>query len=68
MAKAAGRKGMFFIVSMKADQLRQITQMLEEGTLKPVIDVTYPLAKTREAFRYAAAGHVHRKVVISVPK
>ncbi len=67
-AEAAGRKGMFFNVSMNADQHTQITQMLEAGILRPLHDSIYPLDKNREVFEYAGAGHVHGKVVISVPE
>ena len=39
---------------------------IEEGTLTPEIDRTYPLAQVPEAIRYLEEGHARGKVVISV--
>ncbi|KIX01247.1 uncharacterized protein Z518_08972 [Rhinocladiella mackenziei CBS 650.93] len=61
-----GIDGKFFIVCMNAEQLNNITKMVEDGTIKPIIDATYPLEETRKAFEEASAGHVHGKAVIRV--
>ena len=46
--------------------LVQLGEWLESGTIVPVIDRTYPLAETAEAIRYLEAGHARGKVVITV--
>ena len=64
-AEAVGRKGKFFIVRMDQGQLDQITTAIENGLMRPKIDSVYSLERSREAFEYAAEGHVHGKVVIT---
>jgi NADPH:quinone reductase-like Zn-dependent oxidoreductase len=41
-------------------------ELLESGKVVPVIDATYPLEKTVEAFRYFQKVHAKGKVVISM--
>jgi NADPH:quinone reductase-like Zn-dependent oxidoreductase len=41
-------------------------QLVESGKVRPVIDRTYPLSGTPEAFRYLERGHTRGKVVITV--
>ena len=55
-------------LSAKANRhdLEFLTSLMENGTIKPVIDRRYPLEKTAEAMEYLAMGHATGKVVISV--
>jgi NADPH:quinone reductase-like Zn-dependent oxidoreductase len=50
----------------KRADLEVLTSMVEEGALRPVIDVTYPLAETAAALRYIEAGHARGKVVVAI--
>ena len=43
-----------------------LTQLLETGKLRIVIDRTFPLSQTSEALRYLASGRPVGRVVISV--
>jgi NADPH:quinone reductase-like Zn-dependent oxidoreductase len=65
-AQAGGRKA--FIVSCKenADDLLLMKGLMESGKVRPVIDASYPLAKTVEAFRYYADVHPRGKIVITM--
>ncbi|ODN71995.1 Phthiocerol synthesis polyketide synthase type I PpsC [Methylobrevis pamukkalensis] len=47
-------------------QLRQLGHLLEDGTLRVVLDSTYPLADARKAHERAARGHVQGKIVLTV--
>ena len=43
-----------------------MAELIEAGQVKPVIDRSFPLTETGEAFRHYAAGHMQGKVVITV--
>ena len=58
--------GRMFVVSPKHEDLVALTGLIETGKVTPVIDRTYPLAETPEAFRYMNEGHARGKVVITV--
>ena len=54
-------------VSPKVNEgLDYIIELFEAGKLKPIVDRTYPLAETADAFRYFGTGDVKGKIVISV--
>lgn len=46
--------------------MEQTSALIESGKVRPAIDRTYPLARTAEALRYVADGHVLGKVVIEI--
>ena len=48
------------------EALLLLTKLLEDGTIRPVIDRCYPLEQTAEAHRYVDAGHKQGNVVINV--
>jgi NADPH:quinone reductase-like Zn-dependent oxidoreductase len=50
----------------KLEDLVTLTEMVEAGTLAPVIDRTYPLVEAPDAIRYLAEGHAAGKIVITV--
>ncbi|WP_322762894.1 NAD(P)-dependent alcohol dehydrogenase [Frankia sp. Cr2] len=47
-------------------ELLALTGLIEEGTLTPVVDRTYPLADTAEGLRHVEQGHARGKVVVTV--
>jgi NADPH:quinone reductase-like Zn-dependent oxidoreductase len=42
-----------------------LNELIEAGKVTPVVDRTYPLSETPEAFRYLNEGHARGKVVIT---
>lgn len=47
-------------------QLGELARLLDDGTIRVVLDSTYPLADTRKAHERAARGHIQCKVVLTV--
>jgi len=58
---------MYFAVPNSKD-LAQLKEWIETGKVKPVIDRTYELRETPDAFRYLDKEHARGKVVITVTK
>jgi NADPH:quinone reductase-like Zn-dependent oxidoreductase len=61
-----GQQGRPFIAIPKNEDLVDLKELIEAGKVTPVIDRTYPLSETPEAFRYLDQGHARGKVVITV--
>jgi NADPH:quinone reductase-like Zn-dependent oxidoreductase len=55
-----------FLAHRRPEDLAILRQMLEAGTLVPVIDRRYPLGEAADALRYLEAGHARGKVVITM--
>jgi len=55
-----------FVAKPNKEDMLLMNDLLEAGTVTPVIDRTYPLTEVAEAFRYLAEGHARGKVAIIV--
>ena len=66
--KAKARKVNYSFLFIRADgaQLRQITPLLEAGTIKPVIDRVFPFTAVNEALAYIETGRAKGKVVVQL--
>ena len=64
VAEHHGVRGVFFIVRGNRGQLNQISKLVDEGKLKPVIAEVLPLARAREAFEHGAGAHSPGKIVL----
>jgi NADPH:quinone reductase-like Zn-dependent oxidoreductase len=51
-----------------ATDLAALRDLVEAGTLRPVIDSTYELRDARKAIEHVAGGHAHGTVVITMPQ
>ena len=60
------QQGRPFVAASKTEDLVALKELIEAGKVTPVIDRTYPLHETPEAFRYLGQGHAQGKVVITV--
>ncbi len=67
--KKAKKKNIdYFFLFMRAEglQLKQITELIEKGFIKPVIDEVFPFEKTNDALSYVESGRAKGKVVIKI--
>ena len=55
-----------FLAKMNKEDLVVLQELLEAGTVTPVIDRQYELSELREALRYLGEGHAQGKVVVTV--
>jgi NADPH:quinone reductase-like Zn-dependent oxidoreductase len=58
--------GSMYLAVPNGKDLTQLKEWIELGKIKPVIDRTYLLRETPEAFRYLEKEHARGKVVITV--
>jgi NADPH:quinone reductase-like Zn-dependent oxidoreductase len=60
------QKVVFFMASIRADDLIVLKELIEANKVTPVIDRRYTLSEVPEAIRYLKEGHARGKVVITV--
>ena len=65
-SRLGNQKMPFFLAKNSTEDLLVLKELIEAGKVRPVIDRTYPLTETADAFRYLEAGHARGKVVITV--
>jgi NADPH:quinone reductase-like Zn-dependent oxidoreductase len=67
-SKAKRRQAQYSFLFMRAngDQLSQITSLIDDGIIRPVVDRVFPFASTKEAMAYVEAGRAKGKVVVSL--
>ncbi|MER5834928.1 NADP-dependent oxidoreductase [Streptomyces sp. NPDC002130] len=58
----------FLFMKASGDQLRELTALVDAGTIRPVVDRVFPFESTREALEYVEKGRAKAgKVVITMP-
>jgi NADPH:quinone reductase-like Zn-dependent oxidoreductase len=65
-AKKLGVRYSFLFMRPSGAQLEQITALVDDRELRPVIDRVYPFAETPEAFAHLESGRSKGKVVVSL--
>src|ERR1700722_1733708 len=63
-ARRAGFSYQYFFMHASGTELAELAELIEQGTLKVVIDKVYPFAKISEALGYVESGHAKGKVVV----
>lgn len=57
----------FLFMRASGDQLRALTPLIDDGTIRPVLDRVFPFEETREAMEYVEKGRTKAgKVVIAM--
>ena len=55
------------ISRVRAGTLEELTRLVDEGSLRPVVDRTFPLDEAADAVRAIATHHTTGKLVVTVP-
>jgi NADPH:quinone reductase-like Zn-dependent oxidoreductase len=53
-------------VKASGDQLREVSQLIDSGIIRPVMDHVFPFEATAEALAYVEKGRAKGKVVVEV--
>jgi NADPH:quinone reductase-like Zn-dependent oxidoreductase len=61
-----GVRGVSFLVQPSRIQLGKISELIDAGTIRPIIDTVFPLAHAREAYERGLLGHNRGKMVLQV--
>jgi NADPH:quinone reductase-like Zn-dependent oxidoreductase len=67
LAKRRGVSYDFLLMTASGAQLRRIAELVDAGTLRPVVGATFPFDRTPDALASLAAGGIRGKVVIEGP-
>ena len=66
LSRFVSQRMAMFIAEVRREDLLYLKDLVESGSVTPVIDRTYPLADAREAVRYLEQGRARGKIVIKV--
>lgn len=65
-AKSRGVDYSFLFMHAEGRQLAEITKLIDDGAIRPVVDKVYPFSQTAEALAYVETGRAKGKVVVKV--
>lgn len=66
MAKKRNIGYSFLFMRAEGKQLQEITELVESGIIKPVVDKVFPFEQTNEAMAYIESGRSKGKVVVKM--
>jgi NADPH:quinone reductase-like Zn-dependent oxidoreductase len=66
-ARQARTHYVFFLMQPDGYTLARIAEMVEQGSVRPIVDRVYPFVNANDAIAYVEAGHARGKIVVSSP-
>jgi NADPH:quinone reductase-like Zn-dependent oxidoreductase len=66
LSRFVRQKFVRYVTTLKKEDLKLLSDLMQTGKLTPVIDRTYKLSETAEAMRYYETGRARGKVVVNV--
>ena len=66
LATQHGVRMAMLAVQPNADQLREVTELIDSGTLKPFVETVLPLSEARRAHELSQSGRTRGKIVLQV--
>ena len=64
-ARQLGVRYSFFFMRASGAQLTALAAMYHDGTLRPVLDRTFPFSQTLDAMAYVEQGKANGKIVVT---
>jgi NADPH:quinone reductase-like Zn-dependent oxidoreductase len=65
-ALRGSQRAVFFVANFNGPDLAVLSELLETGKVKPVVEKRYDLVEVADALRYMGEGHARGKIVIDV--
>jgi NADPH:quinone reductase-like Zn-dependent oxidoreductase len=65
-ARRRGVKYSFLFMRAGGAQLAEITKLIDDGALRPIVERTYPFSEVQQALTHVEAGRTRGKVVITM--
>lgn len=65
-ALRGSQRAVFFVANFNGPDLAVLSELLETGKVKPVVEKRYELVEVADALRYMGEGHARGKIVIDV--
>jgi NADPH:quinone reductase-like Zn-dependent oxidoreductase len=56
----------FLLMRSSGEQLRRLAELIDAGTIRPVVDRSFPFDETNDAMAYVESGRAKGKVVITM--
>ena len=66
LSRFVRQKFVRYVTTLRKEDLKLLSDLIQTGKVTPVIDRTYKLSETAEAMRYFEEGHARGKVIITV--
>jgi NADPH:quinone reductase-like Zn-dependent oxidoreductase len=66
-ARKSGVRYSFFFMRADGAQLKTLAALYDAGTLRPVLDRTFPFDETLDAIAYVEQGRAKGKIVVTMP-
>ena len=66
LAEKYGVRFEWFFMSPDGEMLTELAALISDGTIKTVIDSTYPMDQSAQAFDHLATGRAKGKIVVSI--
>jgi NADPH:quinone reductase-like Zn-dependent oxidoreductase len=60
------QKATFFVAKITKDDLAVLGELMDSGTVTPIVDRRYALSEVADALAYLGEGHARGKVVLTV--
>jgi NADPH:quinone reductase-like Zn-dependent oxidoreductase len=65
-AKALGVRGVSMLVQPNRAQLVEISSLVDNGKLRPIVNQVFPLSEARRAYEKGLSGHARGKLVLRI--